>query len=1358
MKFIRIACLYTVLTLSAHAVVVTVPNPDFESGSNPNADDWTRVDGSGANSSPSCYAEAVANYGTGRNMHLKADGGNYVQQVLMVSDEGAMDATTYNNFTIGLKYGQRQNASDSNIRIALWNATTDSELAGTNHTITGAAHTWLGTGSWNLTYDSVAQSSGDAIALRITNMDPDLGGNAWQNTASMDDVTITATAEAPPEIPPSITSQPQDAVALEFGSHTFTVSAGGSNPLGYQWMKDASPIAGETFAELELSTLAPADAGGYSVVVTNDFGSIISVVAMLTIDLYDRDVSSATGLVARLLPQYADRFIVEFAPPENGKDAFELADAGDRIVLRGNTGVSVASALNHYLREFCGCHVSRNGDQLALPTPLPRVGTPLRISSPHDIRFFFNPTTFGYTSAWWGWDEWQREIDILALHGVNMAQVMPGSEDLFRRTLRDHFGYTDAEVRDWLCMPSHLPWMMLGNMQNFGGPVPAGLIDGRLVLGQQISARMQEMGMEPLLQGYYGMVPPDFKTRYPAADVRAQGGWAGGFTRPDMLNPTDPLFATFSEHYYQELAALFPGARYFAADPFHEGGDTTGIDLGAAAQALLDGMTHAHPQGVWVAEAWGGNPKQAMLDAVDKNRVLVLDLNCSNNEQWRNNNAFNNTPWVWCAIQNFGGNTGMIGKLGAIAERPAAALADPNKGRMSGIGAMPEATDTIPAAYELLFEHSWSSTAPELEPWVRSYARRRYGKTLPELEQAWDILLDTAMDLQGNTQEPHNSIVVARPSLSSSITARTWSSSDIPYDPARLAEALGLLLDASSEVSPSDGYRFDLADVTRQVLCDLATRHQRMLGEAYTAGDASGVHYHGDRILEIIDDLETLCASRPEWLLGTWLNDARSWGINTAESDLCEWNARVLLTTWSDSVSNLNDYANREWAGLLSGFYKPRWQQFLTALYDAVDNRLPFDESAVRDQIGTWEVNWADGTEAYASTPVGDTVAIAQALWTKYETKATGDFDRDSHAVGSTWTPSICSTTPVLWTRDVAGVINQTGTWVVTFQYTSGKNALKPYEVSLDDGTGTISRDVHPGWTGIDTYDNQYYLQVDTLPASLAFEAVSSGVGGTDSYGTISMVRCDQGTVSGSWAPADCSTNRKIWTQEVGGTVATAGDYQVTLTRSDGGSALTVDRVWLEQAGTKLALEVRDETLDAAAPVQSWTLRVGGAPAAGPVQLKMAVGSATAAGSSGTIAVEKAGSIDSSNPVCWPEWALGFGLDPVQPSSDSDGDGIKDVFEFFQGSNPWVVNTDPQCWLRTVASDLLLEYVWAADRVGMVFGVDGTDDLTNTWGDAIGGLLWESDLMLPDGRTRRSYRVDTPATQQFYHLRLSPQE
>jgi len=70
---------------------------------------------------------------------------------------------------------------------------------------------------------------------------------------------------------------------------TFSVIAGGSEPFSFQWRKDGVPlmdggnIAGAATALLSLTNLLGANAGGYSVVVSNGFGSVTSVVARLTV-------------------------------------------------------------------------------------------------------------------------------------------------------------------------------------------------------------------------------------------------------------------------------------------------------------------------------------------------------------------------------------------------------------------------------------------------------------------------------------------------------------------------------------------------------------------------------------------------------------------------------------------------------------------------------------------------------------------------------------------------------------------------------------------------------------------------------------------------------------------------------------------------------------------------------------------------------------------------------------------------------------------------------------------------------------------------------------------------------------------
>src|SRR6202012_5512881 len=85
-------------------------------------------------------------------------------------------------------------------------------------------------------------------------------------------------------------------------------------------------------------------------------------------DLQQSPVRAAEALVARVVPDAAQHFIVETIPADNGRDVFEIESRGDKIVLRGNTPVSIGSALNWYLENPCRCDISWNaGNQLKLP-------------------------------------------------------------------------------------------------------------------------------------------------------------------------------------------------------------------------------------------------------------------------------------------------------------------------------------------------------------------------------------------------------------------------------------------------------------------------------------------------------------------------------------------------------------------------------------------------------------------------------------------------------------------------------------------------------------------------------------------------------------------------------------------------------------------------------------------------------------------------------------------------------------------------------------------------------------------------------------------------------------------------------
>jgi pimeloyl-ACP methyl ester carboxylesterase len=82
---------------------------------------------------------------------------------------------------------------------------------------------------------------------------------------------------------PSIFSQTASQTVPVVSNVTFGVTAMGTWPLNYQWQFNGQNIAGQTAASLSLTNVQFANAGGYSVMVTNTYGSVTSAVAQLTV-------------------------------------------------------------------------------------------------------------------------------------------------------------------------------------------------------------------------------------------------------------------------------------------------------------------------------------------------------------------------------------------------------------------------------------------------------------------------------------------------------------------------------------------------------------------------------------------------------------------------------------------------------------------------------------------------------------------------------------------------------------------------------------------------------------------------------------------------------------------------------------------------------------------------------------------------------------------------------------------------------------------------------------------------------------------------------------------------------------------
>ncbi len=696
----------------------------------------------------------------------------------------------------------------------------------------------------------------------------------------------------------------------------------------------------------------------------------------------------AGGLLRRVLGARADDFTLMILPPDGTGDTFEVETVGRRVELRGTSPVAQASALRWYLTNACATDVSWDRRALILPATLPRVGR-VRRTTPFRYRYRYNFCVFAYTTPFWGWPEWEREIDWMALHGINLPLAITGHEAAWRAVYH-RLGMADDDVRAFLGGPAYLPFTWMGCTQNWGGPLPRSWIDAHETLGASVVERERELGMWPVQQGFAGHVPPQV------------GGhprrWFDFHTH--LLDPRDPRFRRVGELFVTEQAHRFGTDHLYAADPFIETTPpvTEPAELAEVGRAVHESMTAADPDAVWVMQSWPFNYKgsfwtperiSALLGAVPDERMLLLDLWAEQRPMWRETTAFHGKPWVWCALPNFGGRPGMHGTLGRVTDAVTEVLADPDRGRIGGLGQAMEDTTNDPVVYEFLADVVWrdtTSASTDLDAWVRGYARRRYGGPSPETEQAWQALLRS---VHGNVRagRPPASIVIDRPVAPGAPgpTGPPQPRTGLPeWDPSELVRAWRLLAGAATPDVVAGPYGRDLVDVTQQVLALLARVHHNGVLRAYAEGGADEVRRRADTFLGVLVDLDTLLATRSEYLLGPWIERARAWGGTPEEQRRYEWNARRIVTVWGPRDSALRDYSGRHWAGLVADYHLRRWRIWSDHIVVALANESSVDVVALGRELTDAEEDWCATEGRYPIRPRGDTLWEAQRALATY--------------------------------------------------------------------------------------------------------------------------------------------------------------------------------------------------------------------------------------------------------------------------------------------------------------------------------------------------------------------------------------
>ncbi len=648
-------------------------------------------------------------------------------------------------------------------------------------------------------------------------------------------------------------------------------------------------------------------------------------------------------LIGRIFGQtYAERFELRCMDGAAGMDGFRLSDIDQgNIRLEATSGVAAAAGIRWYLHNRCGSYIGPITRRLNIPQTPPGIGKTQEGRSPFLYRYFFNYCTFGYTCAFWDWEQWESFLDWLLLAGYNLILNPLGNERVWENVLQK-IGYSPEDARKFLCSPVFYPWQCMLNLTGWGGAAPEHWYDDRVALSKRITQRLNDFGAAVVLPGYSGIVPDDFTLRFPEAEILEQGDWCN-FKRPSLVSYKDKWFQRIADLYYEEQAHLLgSGHPYFSVDPFHEGGNSTSVDIAEYGQTCYGAMKKADSRAVWVLQGWTTNPNRKMLKALPVDGVLIANLKSEVNVD--GGDDFVHRPWMYGCVNNFGGRRVPRANLNIQYSGPHKAINN-EEYSMVGIAMLPEAVEVDECAFDVFADIFFSQEISPVENWQTDYIRTRYGIVSPALEKAWSQLREDVY-LSDTSATPRESPFCTRPSLTVSMVTPACGTSAFTYDPAVLVSIIFHMAQELPALIHNEQYCFDLTELMRQLVALTGWGVVKRIQEAFKDKDLQSFTDGEKQLNRLFDYKCKIMADSPIPDLREKLAQARRFGKTPEEQAWFAYQLKLLITSWGNEAASevLHDYSAREWHGMLEAFYRPRWKAYLHYLRENWNHSCSWQE------------------------------------------------------------------------------------------------------------------------------------------------------------------------------------------------------------------------------------------------------------------------------------------------------------------------------------------------------------------------------------------------------------------------------
>ncbi len=668
---------------------------------------------------------------------------------------------------------------------------------------------------------------------------------------------------------------------------------------------------------------------------------------------------------------------------EHGCDVYESEVRNNQLIIKGSSPVALCRGFYQFVRKQKAGIASWSGNRLDFPKQLPKNYTE-KVRSPFKHHYYFNVVTYGYTLPYWDWQRWEKEIDWMALHGIDMPLALVANEAILKRVWKK-LGLTDDEIDSYFVAPAHLPWQRMGNISGIDSPLNDDWHKQQIQLQHRILTRMRKLGMKPICPGFAGFVPQTIKRVYPDVNL-IETSWSDSAFRNWMISPQEELFQHIGQLFIEEWEKEFGKNQYYLVDSFNEmeipfpekGTLERSQQLANYGEKVYQSIKNGNPDATWVMQGWmfgyqrdiwDYETLQALVSKVPNDKMLLLDLAVDynycfwkNGANWELYKGFFDKEWVYSVIPNMGGKSGLTGVLEFYANGGRLdVLSSKHKGNLVGFGIAPEGIENNEVIYELVTDVGWTDQRIDLNQWLENYTFCRYGNTTIPITDFWQKM-----------QKSVYGSFTDHPRFNWQFRPQRVRKGSILID-ENFYSAIEDFAKSASILSKSELYQYDLIELTAHYLGGKLEQLIQEIEKAYAEKNIPLATKKEEKFQEMALNIDRLLASHPTANLEKWLDFAIKSAKSEQQKNQYQMNARRIVTVWGPPV---DDYAARIWSGLIRDYYLPRWLHY----FESKKTGKSFD-------FATWELNWVKENKPLSRIePFENPVETCLQLLKKYQT------------------------------------------------------------------------------------------------------------------------------------------------------------------------------------------------------------------------------------------------------------------------------------------------------------------------------------------------------------------------------------